>query len=87
MLGRSRSIAGPYVGRDGRPMTRGGGTLVLAGDARDHGPGHNAILSDGGHDYLVYHAYDALNNGIPTLQIRPLSWTSDGWPVVGDPLF
>jgi len=86
MLGRSRSIVGPYVGRDGRPMTRGGGTLVLAGDARYHGPGHNSILSDGGHDYLVYHAYDALNNGIPTLQIRPLSWASDGWPVVGDPL-
>jgi arabinan endo-1,5-alpha-L-arabinosidase len=87
MVGRSRSISGPYVDRHGRSMTEGGGTLVLAGDGRFRGPGHNAVISAGGGDDLVYHAYDALNGGIATLQIRPLSWTSSGWPVAGTPLF
>jgi arabinan endo-1,5-alpha-L-arabinosidase len=87
MVGRSRSVTGPYLDRIGRPMTAGGGTLVLAGNARYHGPGHNAVLSDGGTDYLVYSAADALNQGASTLQVRPLFWTPSGWPVVGKPLF
>jgi arabinan endo-1,5-alpha-L-arabinosidase len=87
MVGRSRSITGPYVDRHGRPMTEGGGTLVLGSNTRFHGPGHNSVLAAGDSDDLVYHTYDAQNGGIPTLQIRPLSWTTDGWPVVGAPLF
>jgi arabinan endo-1,5-alpha-L-arabinosidase len=87
MVGRSTSIAGPYVDRDGTPMTRGGGTLVLAGDARFRGPGSNSVFSDGGRAWIAYHAYDALNGGVPTLQIRPLQWDQDGWPVAGPPLF
>jgi arabinan endo-1,5-alpha-L-arabinosidase len=86
MVGRARSITGPYVDRQGRPMTEGGGTLVLGSDARYHGPGHNSVLAAGESDDLVYHTYDALNDGIATLQIRPLSWTADGWPVAGPPL-
>jgi arabinan endo-1,5-alpha-L-arabinosidase len=84
MVGRSDSLAGPYVDRSGRPMTRGGGTVVLAGSGRFRGPGSCAVLSNGGRDYLVYHAYDAQADGAPTLQIRPLSWTPDGWPIAGD---
>ncbi len=87
MVGRARSITGPYVDRAGRPLSEGGGTLVLGSNARYHGPGHNAVLAVGGSDDLVYHTYDALNDGNPTLQIRPLSWTASGWPVVGSPLF
>jgi arabinan endo-1,5-alpha-L-arabinosidase len=87
MVGRSVSVTGPYLDRSGRPMTRGGGTLVLAGAGRFHGPGSNAVLSVGDRAYLVYQAYDTWNKATPTLQIRPLSWTPDGWPVAGDPLF
>jgi arabinan endo-1,5-alpha-L-arabinosidase len=87
MVGRSSSVTGPYTDRAGRPMTRGGGTLVLAGTGRFRGPGSNAVLSEGGREVLVYQAYDASHGGIPRLQIRPLSWSSDGWPIAGDPLF
>jgi arabinan endo-1,5-alpha-L-arabinosidase len=86
MVGRSRSINGPYVDRHGRLMTDGGGTLVLSSNTRYHGPGHNSVLVAGTSDELVYHTYDALNGDMPTLQIRPLSWTPDGWPVAGAPL-
>jgi arabinan endo-1,5-alpha-L-arabinosidase len=87
MVGRSSSVTGPYTDRAGRPMTRGGGTLVLAGAGRFRGPGSSAVLSDGGRDVLVYQAYDASNGGTPTLQVRRLSWSPDGWPIAGDPLF
>ena len=86
MVGRSRSVTGPYVDQHGTPLTRGGGTLVLSGNARYRGPGHNAVLAVGATDFLVYHTYDAQDYGVPTLQIRPLSWGSTGWPVAGSPL-
>ena len=44
MVGRSRSITGPYVDRNGVAMTSGGGTQVLAGHGSIHGPGHSATL-------------------------------------------
>jgi arabinan endo-1,5-alpha-L-arabinosidase len=86
-VGRSSSVNGPFLDRSGRRLGQGGGTVVLAGSGRWKGPGSNAVLADGGHDWLVYQAYDALNGGTPTLQVRPLTWTPDGWPVVGPPLF
>jgi beta-xylosidase len=86
VVGRSRDVTGPYQDRSGRPMTNGGGTLVLAGYGHVRGPGHNAVLLDGERDWLVHHFYDANANGIPTLQIRPLTWDADGWPIAGKPL-
>jgi arabinan endo-1,5-alpha-L-arabinosidase len=82
MVGRSRAATGPYVDQTGKPMTRGGGTLVLAGSGRFRGPGHNTVLSDGPRVWLVYHAYDVQNGGAPTLRIQPLFWSADGWPFV-----
>ncbi len=87
MVGRSESITGPYVDHEGRPMTEGNAYEVLAGDGdRIIGPGHNSVLKDGDRHYLVHHFYDAENEGIPTLQIRPMTWDDDGWPIAGDPL-
>ena len=86
MVGRSRSPNGPFVDRSGRPMTRGGGTLVLAGAGRWRGPGSNGVLADGGGDWMVLQAVDAGNQGAETLQVRPLIWTAAGWPVAGAPL-
>ena len=85
-VGRSRDITGPYTDADGKSMMEGGGTLVLQGDERFKGPGHNSILSENGTDYLVYHTYDAEDRGRPILQIRPILWQQDGWLKVGDPL-
>lgn len=80
VVGRSRDIAGPYADADGRALLQGGGAPVIAANERFKGPGHNAILSEGETDYLVYHAYDATRDGAPTLRISPIAWTADGWP-------
>ena len=44
VVGRSKQVTGPYVGRDGKSMMAGYGTLVLQGNRRFPGPGHNAVL-------------------------------------------
>lgn len=88
VVGRSRSVTGPYVGRDSKSQMDGYGTVVLRGDRRYRGPGHVAVLRDdppsGSHarDYLVYHAYDAQQEGRAVLRIAPIEWTPDGWPRV-----
>ena len=82
VVGRSRDVTGPYVGRDGKSQMGGYGTVVLQGSRRFRGPGHQAILRDRDRDYLVYHAYDAEHDGRPTLRIAPIEWTADGWPTV-----
>lgn len=85
VVGRSKAVTGPYVDRDGKAMMKGGGFVVLHADLdparRFKGPGHLAVLRDGGGDYIVHHAYDSRKGGVPTLRIQPLGWTDDGWPV------
>ena len=66
-------------------MMEGGATLLLDSRGTVRGPGHNAVLSDGKKDWLVHHFYDAWANGARTLQIRPLTWSEDGWPIAGEP--
>ncbi|GAB4523642.1 MAG: arabinan endo-1,5-alpha-L-arabinosidase [Amphiplicatus sp.] len=85
VVGRASAPIGPYVDRDGVKMTEGGGSVVLHADqdptGRFVGPGHAAILRDSETDYIVHHAYDARSDGAPTLRIRKLEWTQDGWPL------
>ncbi|HTN86257.1 MAG TPA: arabinan endo-1,5-alpha-L-arabinosidase [Sorangium sp.] len=84
-VGRSTSINGPYVDREGTAMLSGGGTLLVTGDSRWKGPGHNAVLFAKDRAYNVYHAYNAEANGAPTLRISDLAWDGDGWPISGGP--
>lgn len=84
-VGRSTEVTGPYVDRNGTPLTQGGGTPVLEGNQRWRGPGHNAILFVGNDAYNVYHAYDANMNGIATLRIAELVFDDQGWPISGGP--
>lgn len=80
MVGRSRTLQGPYLDKDGKRLDQGGGSEVLRGTARWPGPGHNSAYTFDGKDYLVFHAYDTQENGMPKLQVLPLSWDAEGWP-------
>lgn len=84
--GRAEHPAGPYRDEDGRPMLDGGGTPVLGTEGAMIGPGGQSVYRDGDTEYLVYHFYDALDDGRPKLQIRTLRWTDEGWPRVGPPI-
>lgn len=82
MVGRAAKLTGPYFDRDGKLMTQGGGTLLLAGDKDWYGVGHNSTYTFDGTDYLIYHAYDAADGGKSKLQIKTLTWDAAGWPQV-----
>jgi len=84
VVGRATSITGPYVDRTGLDLLHGGGTPVVSGNARWRGPGHNAIVQRGSTWLNVYHSYDALNAGVPTLRISELVW-QEGWPLSAEP--
>jgi arabinan endo-1,5-alpha-L-arabinosidase len=81
MVGRASSVTGPYLDKDGKPMTAGGGSPVLVANKRWLGPGgESAFQQPGQKDILVFHAYDA-SSGKPSMQISTIEWR-DGWPVV-----
>jgi arabinan endo-1,5-alpha-L-arabinosidase len=76
-VGRSTSITGPYLDKNGNTLTTGGGSTFLPNrDGRYIGPGHVGY----GEGKLTYHFYDGNDNGNPKLRITTLSW-SNGWPV------
>ncbi|GJC85370.1 intracellular endo-alpha-(1-_5)-L-arabinanase [Colletotrichum liriopes] len=79
MVGRSTSVTGPYVDRNGRNMMSGGGTEVMASHGSIHGPGHPAVFTDSDADVLVYHYYS--NSGAALLGINLIRYESD-WPVI-----
>jgi arabinan endo-1,5-alpha-L-arabinosidase len=78
--GRSPSITGPYLSKDNKPMLAGGCTVFDAGNERWKGPGGQGICQHQGKWVLARHAYDARNNGVPTLLINDLSWDAEKWP-------
>jgi arabinan endo-1,5-alpha-L-arabinosidase len=79
LVGRSKKLLGTYLDKEGKKMEYGGGSVLLAGDRDWYGVGHNAVCTFNGTDYLVYHGYDAADNGISKLKIDQLNWVK-GWP-------
>lgn len=84
-VGRSENVLGPYVDKAGMAMMQGGGTLLVTGAGRWHGPGHNAVIWSGTRAYNVFHAYDANSGGRSSLRVAELAWDEAGWPVSGGP--
>ena len=82
-VGRSETITGPYLDRDGHALLDGGGTVVLESEGPFIGPGHAGILAVGDKEWFSCHFYDATQRGRATFALRPLTWDADGWPVVG----
>lgn len=87
MVGRSQRPEGPYLDFNGTPMTDGGGTLVLANNDNWRGTGHNSVILSTKGEFIVHHTYDTCNlDKHRILQIRPMYWTEDGWPLAGQPI-
>lgn len=80
-VGRSKNPAGPFLDKNNRSTSNGGGTVILETQGRFIGPGHFGYFAENGKEYMSYHYYDKNQNGMSKLKISTLSW-HDGWPVV-----
>lgn len=81
VVGRSKTVTGPYVDKDGKKLTEGGGSLVIEGNKNWYGVGHNSVFTFDGKDYTFMHGYDASDKGLPKLIVKEVTWV-DGWPTV-----
>lgn len=92
-VGRSTSPRGPFLDREGIPLTapHTKGTLAFAANGNAWvGPGHNSVATDlSGQQWFVYHALDRADPQLAPplkaprrpLMIDRLDWV-DGWPVL-----
>ncbi|MBR6121963.1 MAG: family 43 glycosylhydrolase [Prevotella sp.] len=85
VVGRSRSVEGPYLDNVGRDMYHGGGKMVVAAGNRKTGAGHfGRTIIDEGVEITSFHwEADFDMGGRSTLAIHPLLWKND-WPYAGE---
>ncbi len=85
VIGRSSSIHGPFLDRNGKDMVSGGGYVLLQGDKTNWiAPGgQTAYIDATGGDLLVFHALKIQANYLDYLFVRSLDFSS-GWPVIGN---
>jgi arabinan endo-1,5-alpha-L-arabinosidase len=87
MVGRATKISGPYTDKAGAGMTTGAAEQLLATLGRYIGPGGGTAFRNGNSYLYAYHYYDGMDNGASKLQVRPITFDSSDWPVLGEPLF
>ena len=85
VVGRSKSVTGPYLDNVGRDMLQGGGRMVIAAGDRVCGPGHfgRTIIDEGVEIMSCHYEADFDWGGRSVLGIRPLLWRN-GWPIAGE---
>ncbi|GGY00364.1 extracellular endo-alpha-(1-_5)-L-arabinanase 1 [Pseudoduganella dura] len=81
VVGRSKTVTGPYLDKDGKDMAKGGGSLVIKGNRDWVGLGHNSAYTFDGRDVLVLHAYETADDYRQKLKVLDIKWDG-GWPVV-----
>lgn len=88
-VGRSATLTGTFVDKDGNNMTDGYGTTILSsanGDAL-YGPGHNGqIITDRkNRTYMVYHSHytGASTTSQRYICLQEILWDENGWPYFG----
>lgn len=85
VVGRSKNLLGPYVDKQGRRMLDNHHEILIHGNSRWAGTGHNAELIEdkNGDTWIPYHAYDKqdVKKGRVVLLDKVL-WSEDGWPYV-----
>ncbi|MUL40238.1 arabinan endo-1,5-alpha-L-arabinosidase [Streptomonospora sp. PA3] len=76
-VGRSESVTGPYVDRDGVPMRDGGATVILADRGESVANGGQSVSGD----HIAYHSYGPYDRpGNFVFAIDRIHWGPDGWP-------
>lgn len=86
VVGRSTSLLGPYVDKNGKSMLDNAYEVVIRGSDAFKGPGHNSgiFTDEKGEDWIMYHAYKVSDPGLGRcMMLDKIRWT-DNWPTVKD---
>lgn len=83
VVGRSQTLWGPYVDKQGGTMMDNHHELLIGRNERFVGTGHNSeiVTDDFGHDWLLYHGVDVSNPHGRVLLLDRIEW-KEGWPIV-----
>lgn len=83
VVGRSESFMGPYLNKSGLSMMDNHHEVLIHGNSRFVGTGHNAeIVSDNNNDdWILYHAVDKLKPEGRVLMLDKLEW-NNAWPSI-----
>ncbi|GAA3755624.1 arabinan endo-1,5-alpha-L-arabinosidase [Spinactinospora alkalitolerans] len=84
-VGRSESVTGPYIDRDGVPLLEGGGTVILADRGSDVAAGGQSLSGPQGRhgEFIAYHTYGPYGtDGDFKLGVERVRWGADGWPAL-----
>ena len=83
VVGRSKSLWGPYRDKRGRKMLDNNHEVLIHKNMNFVGTGHNAELmtDDAGDDWILYHGVSVSNPHGRVLLLDKVEWIKD-WPVV-----
>ncbi|MCL1821473.1 MAG: family 43 glycosylhydrolase, partial [Prolixibacteraceae bacterium] len=83
VAGRSENLFGPYLNRNGESMSDNRHEVIIHGNERFAGTGHNAeiVVDDNANYWILYHAVDKAEPKGRKLMLDRLQW-KDGWPYV-----
>ena len=87
VVGRSKSLFGPYVDKQGRKMLDNHHEVLLSGDDKVKGSGHDSqiITDDKGQDWIFYHGFDVNEERAGRkMYLDEVNWGKDGWPTIGN---
>lgn len=84
VVGRSKSLFGPYVDKSGKDMMDNGYSVVIGSNSRFVGNGHcSEIVQDKkGNDWIFYHGVDVENPKGRVLLLDQVKWDKEGWPYI-----
>ena len=83
VYGRSDHLLGPYLDKSGKSMTNNSHEILIHGNERFVGTGHNSeIVEDkNGKTWILYHAVDKTNPKGRVLMLDEVQW-DNGWPFI-----
>ena len=86
-VARSTSPNGPFLDQNNVNVANGsasnpGGTLFLATNGNQIGPGQFSFFNNNGVQEFGYHYYDGNQNGASIEGLRDLYWTAGDWPSI-----
>lgn len=85
-VGRSESLFGPYLDKQGRPLMDNHYEVVVHKNRQVVGPGHNSeiITDDEGTDWMLMHGFKSNDpDAGRVVWLTRIDW-KDGWPAVKD---